>query len=95
MLFDCIVNDLLSDPEMPLFDFKPQPYTVRHSLIPMPFCVRHGLIPIPFFCVRHGLIPMPFCVSHGLIPIPFCVRHGLHSAKGGMATFVTLNCLLP
>ena len=46
MLFD--VNDLPSDPEMPPFDFKPQPYTVRCSLIPRPYCVMHGLIPIPF-----------------------------------------------
>ena len=53
MLFDCIVNDPLSDPEMPPFDFKPQPYTVRHSLIPMPFCVRHGLIPMPFCVWSH------------------------------------------
>ena len=46
MLF--AVNDSPSDPEMPPFDFKPQPYTVRCSLIPRPYCVMHGLIPIPF-----------------------------------------------
>ena len=106
MLFD--VNDPPSDPEMPPFDFKPQPYTVRHSLIPRPCCVMHGLIPRPR-CVMHGLIPRPCCVMHGLIPIPFCVWYDLIPmpfcvwyglipipfSKGGMTTFLTLNCPLP
>ena len=83
MLFD--VNDPPSDPEMPPFDFKPQPYTVRHGLIPRPRCVMHGLIPRPR-CVMHGLIPIPFCVWYDLIPMPFCVWYGMisfpyHSAK--------------